>query len=285
MTTPNFQQHNQLKTSQVSLKEFAPQYPRNSDGFIVFPSDVARRKSEFPVKVDHPAHNNLYMLEAIAEYLVPNTGLICDPMAGAGSSLILANQEHWLYLIELGEYFATQLQANDLERGGGSVVVIKQGDCIVELPKINHEMASLADLIMFSPPYANQLQSSKGHAIYEEREGGDSTLGIENFTYKHSKNLGNMKEFQFNRAMRQVYQACFKANKPGGYMALIIKDRMKDGIRVGYGVRHVTMALQSGYEVFEWYQREAIGQIWGYFNRNKGIKGVEDEHIIIMRKP
>jgi len=94
-----------------------------------------------------------------------------------------------------------------------------------------------------------------------------------------------MKEFQFNRAMKQVYAACFKANKPGGYMALIIKDRMKDGKRVGYGVHHTTMAIQAGYEVFKWFQREAIGQIWGYFNRNKGIQGVEDEHIIIMRRP
>jgi len=48
---------------------------------------------------------------------------------------------------------------------------------------------------------------------------------------------------------------------------------------------HTKLAYEIGYELYEWYQREAIGKIFGYFNMQRGIRQITDEHMIIMRKP
>ncbi|KKK89877.1 hypothetical protein LCGC14_2728720, partial [marine sediment metagenome] len=105
-----------------------------------------------------------------------------------------------------------------------------------------------------------------------------------NFTYDHPMNLGNMDEFKFNLNMRSVYQACFDAAVPGGYLGLIIKDRIKAGKRVWYSTHHIGLARDAGWSVYKIFQRVAIGMLFGHFNKQRGIKQIEDEHIIFMRK-
>ena len=49
-------------------KEFAPDYPRNDEGWIIFPDDVAYRKEMFPASVKtskHTAKANIFMVQAI----------------------------------------------------------------------------------------------------------------------------------------------------------------------------------------------------------------------------
>ena len=197
-----------------------------------------------------------------------------------------------LILIELGPYFSELLvknsQALQYKEGMWSqifsedVLIFPEFDCISTLAMMKNKFK----LLCFSPPYADQLQVGSGHAIYDVREAedGKGSAGIKHFTYEHDMNLGNMKEFGFNMSMRKVYKACYDAAIPGGYLALIIKDRMKAGKRVSYSTHHIGIARDAGWELNDIHRREAIGQVFGHFNKARGIKGVEDEHIIFMQK-
>lgn len=265
---------------------FASEYPINDAGHIVFPDDVQLRKHTFE-RVYHPSHNNLYLYDALLDYLVEDGDVVCDPMAGAGSILYALSQRPRVngYLIELGPYYFDMLVANYIKlKQPYQWVNMREGDCISLLPLTEKMMGQRARLIIFSPPYANQLKISSGLAVYE-KEGTKDSAGIGNFTYEHPANLGNMKQFFFNRAMQKVYDACFKATQVGGHLALIIKDRIDKGQRVGYGVQHAKMAFNAGYDRdTEWFQREAVGKVFGAFNLSRGIKQITDEHIIIFKR-
>ena len=264
-------------------KLFAPKYETNDEGFLLFPNDVALRRQLFKNKVQHPAHNNLYMWDAIAEYYCPEGGTIIDPMAGAGSSMWLARHEHVakVILIELGEYYSEMLLKNK-EFFEGLILIMPETDCIAQLK--HWEDKEIGDLIIFSPPYADQLQVGQGHVIYDDEKSGIGNQTIEYYAYKHKMNLGNMKQFAFNRQMNLFYQYAFRALKPGGKIALVIKDRINKGQRIGYGVQHIKFATKAGFTLGDWHRREAIGQVFGHFNKSRGIRQIEDEHIILLDK-
>ena len=291
--------------TQTEEKIFAPEVKLNDDGHFLFPSDISLRRSFFPHKVDHPAHNNMHMLNSIVQFLTEPGDWVCDPMAGAGSMLYtvsmrarLENElvlntnlhdiQRYLVLIELGPYFSDLLIKNlaalrvDKQVFSQDVLIMPEFDCINTLAMMKDKFK----LLCFSPPYADQLQVGSGHAIYDVREAedGKGSAGIKHFTYEHKMNLGNMKEFEFNMSMRKVYKACYNAAAPGGYLALIIKDRMRKGLRVSYSTHHIGIARDAGWELNDIHRREAIGQVFGHFNKARGIKGVEDEHIIFMQK-
>lgn len=266
------------------MSDFAAKYPKNEQGHIVFPSDRALRRKIFLEKVFHPSHNNLYLLDELALYLAKPGDVICDPMAGAGSIMYVARHGLSLYLVELGPYFHEMIIKNKEGFINSGFITAIQGDCREELLQIEARMGLLAQAIIFSPPYANELQVRAGHAVYD-KEDTKYGAGIGKFTYDDRRNFSNMKEFFFNRAMSEVYQACFKAVKPGGYCCMIIKDRSLKGQRVGFGVHHFKLAIKAGFEPYEWYQREAIGSLFGHFNLARGIKQITDEHIIILKKP
>ncbi len=292
--------------TQTEDKIFAPEVKLNDGGHFLFPSDISLRRSFFPHKVDHPAHNNMHMLNSIVQFLTEPGDWVCDPMAGAGSMMYtissLAQVEYVikqkmeaplfshrrLILIELGPYFSdlllknqyTLIHTNNIQPD--QVLIFPESDCISTLAIMKDKFK----LLCFSPPYADQLQVGSGHAIYDVREAedGKGSAGIKHFTYEHEMNLGNMKEFGFNMNMRKVYKACYEAAVPGGYLALIIKDRMKAGKRVSYSTHHIGIARDAGWELNDIHRREAIGQVFGHFNKARGVKGVEDEHIIFMQK-
>jgi hypothetical protein len=85
-------------------------------------------------------------------------------------------------------------------------------------------------------------------------------------------------------AMKDVYSKCFISVKPGGTMTFIIKDHIVKGGRVRVTEFHVRLAAQAGFELYEWHKREAIGSLFGHWNKQRGAGAVEDEDIVIMRK-
>jgi len=258
---------------------FASQYPQNTQGHIVFPDDMTLRRELFAEKVQHPAHNNLYMLDELAQYLAKPGEWVLDPMAGAGSIMWVARHGYKVGCIELGKYFSEQLETNKVGFTG-EIFIWPETDCLEILPVLKNTV----QVIIFSPPYADQLQTRSGHAIYDPDK-AYAAGGIEHFTYDHPANLGNMKKFKFDQMMRRIYKACLEALTPGGYCCMIIKDQMRQGQRVGYGALHTRMALMEGFTLYEWYNREAIGRVFGTFNLSRGIAQVTDEHIIILQRP
>lgn len=257
---------------------FADQYPKNSQGHILFPSDRSLRQDIFLEKVEHPAKNNLYMLEEIVKYLTKPGALILDPMAGAGSTMYTARLGRLISLIELEQAFFELLQKNIL--GFTGHISLEWGDCRDILPMMKQ---SSVDLVMFSPPYSNQIKANTGLAVYDDEQ-RSIAQGIRDFV-SSPNNLSILNNFMFDRQMTRIYQLCFNLLKPGGYIAIIIKDQYHAGVRIEFGLMHMKLMSRAGFMPYEWHQREAIGALHGRRNIARGIKQVEDEHILMLRKP
>lgn len=256
------------------MTEFASQYPRNNEGHIQFPNDRTLRQDLFLEKVEHPAKNNLYVLDELANHLTNPGDVILDPMAGGGSIMYVAKQRRVICL-EIEPEFIRLLNINK-EGFPGSIVVI-DGDCRKLLP-----LAGI-NAIIFSPPYSNMIKANKGMPQYDEEQ-RSIAKGIESFV-QHPDNLSKLPDFWFNQAMIEVYQKCFTSLVPGGHMAIIIKDHIVKGKRVAVGTRHSQVAIRLGFELAEWHKREFIGGLFGAYNKKQGLAVVEDEDIIIFRRP
>ena len=129
------------------LMTFASNYPRNPLGQIVFPEDRQLRQKIFLSKVEHPAKNNLYLLQELVEYLTKPGDTILDPMAGAGSIMYCAQLGRQIVLIEIEQAFVELLEKN--RPGFTGTITVLHGDCRKILP-----LTDMFDAIIFSPPYS-----------------------------------------------------------------------------------------------------------------------------------
>ena len=261
--------------------------PINEAGHLVFPDDRRNHPVSPQVKkIRHPSKNNLYMLESLCDYLGQQItgkydGVILDPMAGAGSIIAGRDFCRMMYLIELGGHFSTEVQKNLEELSCTNVVLMPETDCVEGMGRMGE---GIVRTTIFSPPYADQLQNRSGSKVYDD-ETNWAGQAIKNYAYEDRRNMANMAQFEFNRTMREFYKELFRVTEPGGTMACIIKDRMRNKKRVGYGVEQARWAAQAGFKPREWCQREAVGTVFGKWNLDHGIAQVVDEHIIIMEKP
>lgn len=260
----------------TTRKVFAEQYPRDEAGIIQIPDDTDLRQDTYLHKVEHPAKNNMLMLDEIVKYCTEPGALILDPMAGAGSLMYTARLGRSMVLIELEKEFCKLLLLN--KQGFTGNITILPGDCRKLLP-----MPSVFDLIVFSPPYANSIKANTGAAVYDP-EKRRIAQGILDFV-SHPDNLSKLNEFMFNRAMKDVYSKCFQSLKPGGWMVIIIKDNIRNDTRVELSLQTVRICAELGFSPTEWYKHKHIGKLWGNYNRNRGVKTVEDEDIIMFRRP
>jgi DNA modification methylase len=265
-----------------SKRIFAPGYERNQEGWIIFPEDRIFRQDVFDVKVEHPSKNNMFMLQEIVRYTCSGRTrpvIICDPMAGAGSTMITAEEVDEVVLIELEPHFAGLLEQN--ADAFGDNITVYNDNCLNVLPSMSNQF----DLVMFSPPYSNQIKQNSGMAQYREGESG-SARSIVNYT-SHKDNLSLLADFPFNMQMNKVYRLCGEALKPGGWLVVVIKDQIRAGARVDFGaitVRAVLKATSGKVVPVEWYRHTHLGKLFGIWNKQHGHRVVEDEHIIMLRK-
>ena len=87
-------------------KQFAPEYSHNELGWVRFPPDADYRKRMFPPEVNqHPAKANVYLVQAIIEYVSEPEELIMDIMAGTGTLMVGALIGRQVICVEISEKF------------------------------------------------------------------------------------------------------------------------------------------------------------------------------------
>lgn len=266
------------------MKEFAPGFNRNKDGWILFPRDVQDRKSLFfPEEVmKHPAKMNFHLQQSIIEYVAKQGDTLLDPMSGTGTLMIAALQSMRVILMDIEDgYHRLQLEARaNLDRevpGAGQLVILLHGDCRFLLPiPCNH--------IIFSPPYAQamhimQIRKSKGEdddLVKMDRQMVEYT--------KSPRNLSRLNVFLYNQAMEKVYKLCYESLFPGGTLTIVIKDRIEKGKRVFLSKWVDKVCKAIGFELDSWHKWKAPGSRFTSDRRAKGLETVDDEDVIIYRK-
>lgn len=274
----------------MTAKTFAPGVPRDDQGRLVFPPDNSGRRELFlPESFDHPARAQLFMIEALVEYLSEPGDLIVDPFGGSGTLLtgLLAGRN--VTLIELGdEYYDLCVKNANHIIGGFSP---PQPTAVVIHGPSQQRLAELSDVqaFIFSPPYAGALATAGGKLAdwggytREHTETYADTSQVQGNLSPF--NLGGFNNFMFTQEMKKIYKLCLDALKPGGFTCCIIKDRMIQGVKDELGYRAMQDMLAQGYEFYDWQRLYMLGSHYTKWHRSKGRKVIDEEHLIMMRKP
>jgi DNA modification methylase len=172
--------------------------------------------------------------------------------------------------------------------------------------------SSLAGVVT-SPPYAaneksDYLVSADGKTRQRDekrgfKQGHGCFRGSE--TYGESEGqIGREREETYWQAMDQVYRQCFAALKPGGYMAVVIKDYVKNKQRVPLCDQSMQLLEHIGFEPVQriraWLVKETreptlcgneivtTKERKSFFRRlaeKKGSPRIDFEEVLVVRKP
>jgi DNA modification methylase len=263
-------------------KVFAPTTPIDSRGWYLFNQrDAEYRKTLFPEEaIKHPAKANLFMIQALVEYLTEPGDMLIEPFGGTGSIMVAALLGRQVTLIELEVTFQ-DLILKGIEKletyapGIGTQIMLIPGNCNAVMP-----IPDFADCCITSPPYAQALMSAGTDKFTRE------TLGTEISTYTQSPdNIGKLNNFYYNHKMEEVYRKLYATIKPGGSICIIIKDRISDGKRVGLVDWLIRCCVGIGWqfeENFKWFPQ---GTAYTAIHRSQGLETVDEEDLVIFRKP
>jgi len=262
------------------MRQFAPDYERTSEGWIVFPDDVKWRKELFPdIVMKHLAKMHIYTQWEIIKYVSEPGQIILDPMSGTGTVMLAAVMGRPVICIEI-EAMYHQIQKQVLEHLTNyhdmANVSLIHGNCKVILPiPCNH--------IMFSPPYATAFKPSKRSTkIIKEK------YRVNDHEYteyaRTTGNVGLMNTFIYNQEMEKVYRLCYQSIIPGGTMSVVTKDIIEGGKRVYLTKWIDKVCKQIGFRLDSWHKVQMMGGPWQDIRRSQGLETVDDEDIMIWRK-
>ena len=265
------------------MKEFALEYNRNEEGWILFPSDTEYRKEMFPKEVnEHQAKANVFLIQAIVEYVSEPLQMLLDPFGGTGTLMIATLMSRDVTLIDISPRY-TELQRTALAKieeiapGSSDHVSIINSPLQTILP-----IPEWADHIIFSPPYASIMKSKGTDKLTLEK----TDYKMAEYTFTSPLNIGLMNDFMWAQNMEKVYHKCYETLKPGGTMTIIVKDHMEKRKRVPLSQAAVDACKRVGFsqDPAEWFKWLAPGSVYTHIYRARGWEVVDDEDIIVFRK-
>lgn len=262
--------------------EFAPGRKRNEDGWIIYPSDTAWRKSLFPPQVmKHPAKMQMWLQKDIIEYVSKPGDVIMDPTAGTGTVMIAALEGKPVICMDIEErYHQLEQEVYDglkQSHPDMSPVTLLLGDCRFLLPiQCNH--------IITSPPYAGAMDIRKVRKGEEDDELVEADRQMVEYS-KDKRNISKLNTFLYNQAMERVYKLCYESLIPGGTLTIVLKDRIEKGKRVYLSKWVDRVCKKMGFAEHSWFKWKAPGSRFTSDRRAKGLETVDDEDVIIWRKP
>ncbi len=267
--------------------KFAPEYQRSPEGWVLFPPDSSYRKQMFPAQVsEHIAKANVFLVQAIVEYVSKPDEYLLDPFGGTGTLMVAALIGRDVMLIEISPVFHS-MQRQALENMEKIAPGISPHVHLVNAPLQNIlPIPNAFDHIIFSPPYASMMKTKGTDKLTKETMGDIAG----EYTYSHPLNLGTMDDWLWGRELKKVYQKCYDSVKPGGTVSIIVKDhyeKQKDGTRKRIPlVNNAYMAcLSVGFIEYNWFKWKAPGSVYTSIYRSKGMEVVDDEDILIFQKP
>lgn len=256
---------------------------------LKFPSDVKLRTKFFaPADKGHPARANLYMMVWLIKKLTKSGQTILDPTSGAGSLMYATLLGRNIINIELEKHFAdvqrlnwAYMSMNHKPTGRFELLV---GDARLWLPMEGIDHA------IFSPPYSVNISQGGAKVAALAAEAGTTVAQYG----RDRAQIATLGYFNLLIAMKEIYRGLYQSLPIGGYMCTITKDSVDTknasfrgyGGRVPYSADTLRICYEVGFELYEWWQREAKPSLrlqiaW---SQNPGIPHVMEEDIIIMVK-
>jgi len=207
----------------------------------------AQRKGRYlPASSAHPAKMLPELARRIISEYSAEGGLVCDPMAGIGTTVVeAAALGRRAVGVELEQRWAILAQANldhALSGPARSMAEVRRGDAC-HLVEVLGGLAGRVDLVATSPPYGSDVGNlDKSHW----GEGGGLCPTVERNYSADRANLGHARRHAYRTAMAEVYASCHAALRPGGLMAVVTKNTRRGGC-VDLAALTVALAEHAGF--------------------------------------
>lgn len=265
-------------------------------------SDLSLRYRYFvKASLAHPAKLHLGLLAWLVNRYTTPGDTILDPMAGVGSTLYAALLQRNVILREIEPRWlalAHENAARVIQEAGMFAGAIDIGQADAREP-----WNAQADHVIFSPPYACRAAPTKNlrvgilaHRLRniapDRRQGWLRVLNEESgangalrFHYgEHSAQIGHLRNAPYWAAMTQIYASARTALRPDGLMILIIKDHIKDGVRVCVAEQTAMLCEELGFRLHARHARRVYPlSLWQRRRKERGLLVIEEEDVLVFR--
>ncbi|OGO35009.1 MAG: hypothetical protein A2W35_17660 [Chloroflexi bacterium RBG_16_57_11] len=184
--------------------------------------------------IRHPAKFPETLAQEFIEFFTKRGGIVLDPMAGTGSTLVAALRAgRNSYGIELNPAYAEIARQVIVEERASlgdnaadlSAEIILGDAAQIETLAAQADLASI-DYVITSPPYWNMLRAPGAETQKRRRQ----TAKMDVFYSDHPNDLGNIEDYdEFINHLVSIYAALKPHLRPKAYLTIILKNVKKGG--------------------------------------------------------
>jgi DNA modification methylase len=200
---------------------------------------------------------------------------------------------------------AAQTVAARRTRGGSLGQSCRHGGYGVSGGQIGALKEGKVAAVVTSPPYSGTHVAGDMRVDNSKRGTGTDLCMQQGANYGETDgNIGHEQGETYWTAMSQVYRQCLIAIRPGGYMAVVVKDYVKDKARVPLCDQTLQLLMHIGFEPVERIHAMLVREtrhnnLFGgetikrkerksFFRRlaeSKGSPRIDHEEVLVVRKP
>jgi len=229
----------------------------------------------------HAANKPPQLMKHIIEFFTKTGQSVLDPFCGVGGTLLGASLcGRRATGIELNPQWL-DLYHQVCEREGLEPQETIAGDCMEVLPRLAAE-GRLYDFIATDPPYSIALEKTMCDGTYDIQH---RRTDFERFS-DHPADLRNLPSFdEFYDAIERAFALMFPLLRPGGYLAVIVRDSYQDGHYIPATYQVAERIANAGFTmkgIKVWYGTGARIRPYGY--PNAYVPNIVHQNIVIFRK-
>ena len=230
---------------------------------------------------EHAGNKPPQLMQHIIEFFTKPGQTVLDPFCGVGGTLLgaaLCGRKGTG--IELNTRWL-DIYRQVCEHDGIEPQETLVGDCQSVLPALA-EAGRTFDCIATDPPYSIALEKTMCTGDYDIQ---NRRTDFEGFS-DEAADLRNLPSFdQFYDAIERVFAHTYPLLRPGGYLAVIIRDSYQDGHYIPATYDIAQRICRSGYVmkgIKVWYGTGARMRPYGY--PNAYVPNIIHQNIVIFRK-
>ncbi len=154
-------------------------------------------------------------------------------------------------------------------------------------------LSGYTDAIITSPPYEGTISDGRekilsldGTKSPDWHPGANSQVNLTHH-YGRADNIGNLKNSSYLEAMLTVYRNCFGVLKPGGIMALVTKNFIRDKKVVRLDLDTIALCEKAGFKLIERHYRKLTQvSFWRtiYAQKYPDAPVLDTEDVLIFEK-